>query len=77
MPVLSRIACLQNRRDEVPNQELARELAAAENTDGVKEIAENLFNRDKNIQGDCTNTLYEYVLSNIIRVFHQRSSINS
>ena len=68
MSVLNRISCLQDRRDEVPNQELARELAATENLDGIKEIAENLFNRDKNIQSDCIKVLYEtgYIKSELI-----------
>ena len=59
MPVLNRIAHLQNRRDEVPNQELARDLAAKKDRKGIREIAENLWNRDKNIQADCINVLYE------------------
>jgi hypothetical protein len=59
MSVLNRIAYYQNRRDEVPNQELARDLAAANDREGVHEIAENLWNKDKNIQSDCLKTLYE------------------
>ncbi|MEQ8155236.1 MAG: hypothetical protein ABRQ25_10190 [Clostridiaceae bacterium] len=59
MSVLNRIACMQDRKDEVPNQELARELVENNNISGVKEIAENLFNKDKNIQSDCIKVLYE------------------
>ena len=59
MSVLNQIAFYQDRRDEVPNQELARKLAAARNTDGIQEIAENLWNKDKNIQSDCLKVLYE------------------
>ena len=59
MSVLNRIAYLQNRRDEVPNQELARELAEAKDHAGIREIADNLWNRDKNIQADCIKVLYE------------------
>ena len=59
MSILNRIACMQNIRDEIPNQELARELAANEDITGIQEIAENLFNRDKNIQSDCIKVLYE------------------
>jgi hypothetical protein len=59
MSVLNRIAYLQNRRDEVPNQELARELAEQKDRAGIREIAENLWNRDKNIQADCVKVLYE------------------
>jgi hypothetical protein len=41
--VLSRIAFFQGKRDEGPNQVLARELAVAEDTAGIQEIAENLL----------------------------------
>jgi len=57
--VLNKIAYLQNRRDEVPNQELAKELAGTKNKKGIKEIAENLWSQDKNIQFDCVKVLYE------------------
>ncbi len=59
MSILKRLASLQNRRDDVSNQELARELAATQNIAGIREIAENIFNQDKNIQGDCVKVLYE------------------
>lgn len=59
MSALDRIAHLQGRRDEVPNQELARELVEQEDRDGIREIAENLWNKDKNIQADCLKVLYE------------------
>lgn len=59
MSILNRVASQQNRRDDVPNQELARELAATENLNGIKEITENLFNKDKNIKSDCIKVLYE------------------
>lgn len=59
MSVLNRIAHFQNRRDEVPNQELARELAAQKDSAGIREIAENLWSKDKNIRTDCIKVLYE------------------
>jgi len=59
MSILNRLASLQNRRDEVPNQELARDLAAKKDKAGIGEIAENLWNKDKNIQADCIKVLYE------------------
>ena len=59
MSVLNRIAHFQNRRDEVPNQELARELAEQKDREGIREIAENLWNKDKHIQADCIKVLYE------------------
>jgi hypothetical protein len=59
MSALERIAHFQNRRDEAPNQELARQLAAAQDRDGICEIAENLRNKNKSIQADCIKVLYE------------------
>ena len=59
MSALNRIAFYQGRRDEVPNQELAQELAANKDRAGVREIAENLWNKDKNVQSDCLKVLYE------------------
>jgi hypothetical protein len=59
MSVLNRIAYFQNRRDEVPNQELARELAETKNKKGIQEIAENLYHKNQNVQSDCLKVLYE------------------
>ncbi len=59
MSVLNRIAFFQNRRDEVPNQQLAKELVQTENIEGIKEIAQNLQNKNKNVQSDCLKVLYE------------------
>lgn len=59
MSVLDKIAYLQGRKDETPNQELAKELIATNNVAGIREIAENMFNSDKNIQSDCMKVLYE------------------
>jgi hypothetical protein len=59
MTILNRIAYFQNRRDEVPNQELARDLAATKDRQGIQEIAENLWNPNQNVQSDCLKVLYE------------------
>ncbi len=59
MSVLNRIAYFQNRRDEVPNQELAKDLARRKDKAGIREIAENLWNKDKHVQADCIKVLYE------------------
>ena len=59
MSALNRIAYFQNRRDEVPNQELARDLAARQDRAGIQEIAENLWNKNQNVQSDCLKVLYE------------------
>ena len=59
MSVLDKLAHSLGRRDEVPNRELARELAAKKDKRGIREVAENLWNKDKNIQADCIKVLYE------------------
>lgn len=59
MSVLNRLASSLGRRDEVPNQELAHDLASNRDKTGIREIAENLWNKDKNIQADCIKVLYE------------------
>lgn len=59
MSVLDKLARSLGRRDEIPNQELARDLAAKKDKKGIHEIAENLWNKDRNIQADCIKVLYE------------------
>jgi hypothetical protein len=59
MSVLNLLAHSLGRRDEIPNQELARDLAAKKDKKDIREIAENLWNKDKNIQADCIKVLYE------------------
>lgn len=58
MSALNKIACMQQRRDEAPNIELAKALAGEKDIEGIREIAENLWNKDKNIQSDCISVLY-------------------
>lgn len=53
------LASQQNRRDEVPNQELAKEIATAGDKRAVKELFENLSNKDKAVQSDCIKVIYE------------------
>ena len=59
MSTLQRIAYYQNRRDEGPNQELAKELVAQKDRKGIREIADNLWNKNVQIQSDCLKVLYE------------------
>ena len=68
MSVLNKIAYYQKRRDEVPNQELARELVESKNNKGIREIAENLWNKNKSVRSDCLKVLYEigYINPNLI-----------
>lgn len=59
MTVLERIAYFQNRRDEVPNQDLAKELAESADAAGLQEIAGHLWDQNSNIRSDCLKVLYE------------------
>lgn len=59
MTVLDKLATALNRRDEVPNQELAQRIVEAGDNNAVKELVDNLIHKDKNIQGDCIKVLYE------------------
>jgi hypothetical protein len=59
MSVIDKLAHSLGRRDEVPNQELARDLAARKDKKGIREVVQNLWNKDKNIQADCIKVLYE------------------
>jgi hypothetical protein len=59
MSVLNKIVFFQNRRDEVPNQELAKELVKTENRLGISEIVQNLQYKNKSVQSDCLKVLYE------------------
>jgi hypothetical protein len=59
MSVLQRLSCSLNRRDEVPNQELARQIVIAQNRAGVQELREALTARDPNLRSDALKTLYE------------------
>ncbi len=59
MSVLNQIAFYKNRRDEVPNHQLAKQLAETENKVGIAEIAANLQNKNHNVASDCLKVLYE------------------
>ncbi|NOU19271.1 MAG: hypothetical protein HOO91_17070 [Bacteroidales bacterium] len=59
MKALDLIATSLNRRDDEPNQALAVEIIRSKRNDWVKELVENLKNKDKNIQSDCIKALYE------------------
>ena len=57
--ILPRLAHSQNRRDEELNVALAKELAAARDTAGIREVVRNLWNVDAEVQSDCVKVLYE------------------
>lgn len=59
MSVIPRLATSLNRQDEVPNRELAIEIAANADTAAVAELVENLNHKSKDIRYDCIKVLYE------------------
>lgn len=59
MTAVNKIAWFQNRHDDLPNQQLARELVEKEDRNGIQEIADHLRNKEPNIQSDCIKVLYE------------------
>ena len=59
MKAIDLLATSLNKRDDKPNQDLAVEIIKDKRNDWVKELVENLKNKDKNIQSDCIKVLYE------------------
>lgn len=59
MSVLGKLASALDRNDEVPNQLLAKEIAAANDHAAVRELVDNLDNKNRAIQHDCIKVLYE------------------
>jgi hypothetical protein len=59
MSIISKLASSLNRKDEVPNQELAQQIIKSDNKKAIKELVENLSNKDTKIQSDCIKVLYE------------------
>ena len=59
MTIVNKLATQLNRKDEEPNIELAHELVNENNHEGIKEVIQNLSNKDKKIQQDCIKVAYE------------------
>lgn len=59
MNVLNKLASSLGRRDEEPNLELAKQIAAEKDNNAVQELIDNLSNKNKDIQNDCIKVLYE------------------
>ena len=59
MIIIEKLASSMGRRDEIPNQELAKQIANKNDKIAIKELFENLHNKNKNIQNDCIKVIYE------------------
>ena len=57
--VLDKLASSLDRRDEVPNRELAEEIVTATDKKAIDTLIQNLTNKHKAIQNDCIKVLYE------------------
>ena len=53
MKALDKLAHAQNRRDDTLNQKLARELAEGKNPGDIREIVENLQNKELDSSLKC------------------------
>ncbi len=59
MSVISKLAHSLGRRDEVPNQLLAKEIVKNNDKAAVKELVDHLYHKSKDIQNDCIKVIYE------------------
>ena len=59
MSVIDKLATSLNRRDEVPNQELAQHIAENNDKKAIQELIEHLNHKNKGIQSDCIKVIYE------------------
>jgi len=59
MSVIPQLATSLNRKDETPNEELAKLIAEQEDQTAVHELMTNVHQRNKNIQNDCIKVIYE------------------
>ncbi len=59
MGVINLLVSQQGLRGSEANIALARQIADTDNKKAIKELVENLSNKDKRIQSDCIKVLYE------------------
>ena len=59
MSILDQLASSLHRRDEAPNQELAKQIAGKKDKKAVQELMTHLSHKNKDIQHDCIKVLYE------------------
>ncbi len=59
MSIISQLATSLGRRDEAPNQILAKAIAEGNNKAAIKELVAIVTGKDKHLQSDAIKTLYE------------------
>lgn len=57
--IITKLTSSLGRRDEIPNQQLAKEIVSENNKNAISELVDTLKNKDKAIQNDCIKVLYE------------------
>lgn len=57
--IITKLASSLGRRDETPNQQLAKQIVSENNKEAIRELVDMLNNKDKSIQNDCVKVLYE------------------
>jgi hypothetical protein len=72
MSVINFLSSSQGQKGNEANIVLAKEISASNNKGAVRELVENLSNKNKNIQSDCIKTLYEigYIKPELIADYH-------
>ncbi len=72
MTVINQLSSSLGQKGNAANIALAKAIAEAENRNAIKELVENLKNKDKKIQADCIKTLYEtaYIKPDLISEYY-------
>jgi hypothetical protein len=72
MTIIKLLASSQGLKGNEANIALARHISQTDNKNAVRELVENLGNKDKNVQSDCIKTLYElgYIKPELIADYH-------
>ncbi|WP_303316416.1 hypothetical protein Q4Q34_06315 [Flavivirga abyssicola] len=73
MTVINQLSSSLGQKGNDANITLAKEIAEAEDRNAIKELVENLKNKDKKIQADCIKTLYEtaYIKPDLIANYYK------
>jgi hypothetical protein len=59
MSVIDQLSSTQGQKGNDANIALAKKIASSDDKNAVKELADNLKNKDKRIASDCIKTIYE------------------
>ena len=72
MTVINQLSSSLGQKGNDANITLAKEIAETEDSNAIKELVENLKNKDKKIQADCIKTLYEtaYIKPDLIANYY-------